>query len=151
MRTSASMVGRKEWTMRLAWIVALVLTTAGWSVAQDQTTSPEELNRKYQDSLAQLKAAQDRKNELANENERLSGRVADLEKQLDQAKRQAATFAEQTFYLRAERAAWQAFLKRYPTLLELWKSFIASDPLALPGNLPERLDPTNPLGGQSGR
>jgi hypothetical protein len=109
--------------------------------AQDQSNNPEELNRKYQDALAQLKSAQDRKNELAAENEKLKASVADLEKQLNEANRQAATFAEQTFRLRSHYAAWHAFLRRYPVLLEKWKLFIESDPLAVPSELPDMVDP----------
>jgi len=69
------------------WAVAVVATIATLassptrSFAQDQpNNNPEELNRKYQDALAQLKSAQDRKNELAAENEKLNARIADLEK-----------------------------------------------------------------------
>jgi DNA repair ATPase RecN len=114
------------------------------ALAQEQT-SPEELNRRYNDTLNQLRAAQDRKNELATENEKLTARVTDLEKQLDEARRQAATFSEQTFRLRVHYAAWLSFVRRYPLLLEKWKLFVEGDPLAAPSSLPEMLDPTSPL------
>jgi septal ring factor EnvC (AmiA/AmiB activator) len=129
------------------WAVAVVATIATLassptrSFAQDQpNNNPEELNRKYQDALAQLKSAQDRKNELAAENEKLNARIADLEKQIDESKRTAATFAEQTYRLRSHYAAWHAFLRRYPLLLEKWKLFIEADPLAVPSSFPDMLD-----------
>jgi len=133
--------------MRRLCIAVVMATTIlfpwspGLAMAQDQTNNPEELNRKYQDALAQLKSAQDRKNELAAENEKLHARIADLEKQLDESKRTAATWSEQTFRLRSHYAAWHAFLRRYPVMLERWKLFIEADPLAVPSELPEMLDP----------
>ncbi len=122
--------------MRWLWAAAVVLGAVSWSAAQDQA-SPDELNHKYQDALTQLKAAQDRKNELATENDRLNAKLAELEKQIAEANRQAAGFAERTFQLRSNYAAWQSFLKRYPHLLEKWNLFIESDPLAAPADLPD--------------
>jgi chromosome segregation ATPase len=126
------------------WVAAVVMATAGLAHAQDQT-NPEELNRKYQDALTQLKAAQDRKNELATENEKLTARVAELEKQIEQAKRESATFAEQTYHLRVHYAAWQAFLRIHPAMLERWRLFLENSPLAFPQVPMEFLDPTDPL------
>jgi predicted RNase H-like nuclease (RuvC/YqgF family) len=117
-------------------VVVAVLSLTEVATAQDATSNPEELNRKYQDALAQLKSAQDRKNELANENEKLNAKVADLEKQLEELRRQSATWSEQTWRLRAHYAAWEAFLKRSPQMLEKWKLFLESDPLAAPSELP---------------
>src|SRR4029453_6807726 len=98
-------------TMRtLAWAVTAVALTVGLAgatlaLAQD-ASNPEQLKKLYDDALAQLKAAQDRKNELATQNEQLTAKVADLQKQLDQAKtemlelkRQDAENAEKNFYL----------------------------------------------------
>jgi predicted nuclease with TOPRIM domain len=126
--------------MRLLLTIALILTLTSFSLAQDQGNL-EELNRKYQDALAQLKAAQNRKNELATENDKLTARLTDMQKQLDDAHRQSAAMAEQTFQLRSEHAAWQAFVQRYPKLAEEWRLFIESDPLSLPSNLPPLIDP----------
>src|ERR1700733_14561030 len=89
------------YTMRLLLAAALIFTLTSFSLAQDQSGGNlEELNRKYQDALAQLKAAQNRKNELANENDKLTARLADMQKQLDESHRQSAAFAQQTFQLR---------------------------------------------------
>lgn len=135
--------------MRLSWVLAVMLMfwsfMATSAAAQDQSSNPEELNRKYQDALAQLKAAQDRKNELNTENERLHVRVAELEKQLEEMKRQHATFAEQTFRLRSHYAAWESFLHRYPQLLIRWKVFLERNPLAAPSELPDWVDPRESL------
>src|SRR5579862_911342 len=130
---------------RLFLVTAMIFAVSGLAHAQDPSNNVDELNRKYQDALVQLKAAQDRKNELATENEKLTAHVADLQKQLDEANRQASTFAQQTFQLRANYAAWEAFMKRYPLLLGKWKVFIESDPLALPSEWPDMVDPLHPL------
>jgi predicted nuclease with TOPRIM domain len=125
-------------------VAAVVVATAGLTQAQDQP-NPEELNRKYQDALTQLKAAQDRKNELATENEKLTARVAELEKQIEQAKRESATFAEQTYQLRVQYAAWQSFLQIHPAMLARWRLFLESSPLAFPQVPMDFLNPTDPL------
>jgi hypothetical protein len=135
--------------MRRLWVAAAaaaagllwILIATSVSLAQDTPANPDELNKKYQDALNQLKAAQDRKNELANENEKLKARIAELEKQAEDSKRTAATYAEQTYFLRSHYAAWQGFIKRYPQLAERWKVFLESDLLAVPWRVPDPLEP----------
>ena len=126
--------------MRWLWVSltagVVLFGNFGPALAQDQP-NVDDLNHKYEDALNQLKAAQDRKNELANENEQLKARLAELEKQLEEAKRQAAGFAEQTFYLRSHYAAWQSFMKRYPHFAERWKAFLESDLLSVPSQAPD--------------
>jgi hypothetical protein len=124
-------------------IIIVAAVNVGW--AQDQTTNPDELNRKYQDALAQLNLAQERKNQLATENEKLTARVLELEKQLEQAQNQAATLASQTFSLRAHQVAWTRFIRRYPTLQERWRLFLESSVLAVPADIGDVLDPFSPL------
>jgi len=131
----------------LAWAVTAVALTAGFAFAQD-ANNPEQVKKLYQDALAQLKAAQDRKNELATQNEQLAAKVAELQKQLDAArgdmlelKRQDAESAEKTFYLRSHHAAWQTFVERYPELKARWKLFMEKDVLAAGNELPELVDP----------
>ena len=140
----------------LAWAVtAVALTVAtigtGFALAQD-ANSPEQLKKLYADALAQLKAAQDRKNELATQNEQLAAKVAELQKQLDAArgdmlelKRQDAENAEKSFYLRSHHAAWQTFVERYPELKVRWKHFLEKDVLAAGNGLPELIDPMWPM------
>lgn len=130
--------------MRAMWVGAIVVMLAGVTVAQDQPTNPDDLNRKYQDVLAQLQAAQNRKNELATENEKLTARVADLEKQLDQAQRREAAFNERTWWLRMHYAVWQTFLQERTAILEQWRAYILKEPTALPSDLPTMLDPRSP-------
>ena len=108
--------------------------------AQNQP-NPDEINRKYEDALNQLKAAQDRKNELANENEQLKARIAELEKQIQDAKRVEAEQAERTFRLRSHYAAWNNFIKRYPHLAERWRVFLDADLLAVPSQVMEPPEP----------
>ena len=112
--------------MRVVWltvVAACVLWPATGSFAQE-AASPDQVKKELQDALTQLKAAQDRKSELANENTKLVTQVADLQKQIDAFKRQAADEADRTFFLRSRYAAWQEFMKRYPDLLERWKLWL---------------------------
>jgi chromosome segregation ATPase len=137
----------------LAWAVTVFALAAGTTLALAQdANNPEQMKKLYDDALAQLKAAQDRKNELATQNEQLTAKVAELQKQLDAArgemlelKRQDAENAEKTFYLRSHHAAWQAFVGRYPELKARWKQFLDKDVLAAGNELPRLLDPEWPL------
>lgn len=135
--------------LRVCFLMLTIIALSGGSraLAQDQN-SPEELNRKYQEALAQLKSSQDRKNELATENEKLTARVAELEKKLEEARRESANIAEKTFQLRMQYASWDAFLRRHPLLFQQWKVFLTSNPLALPSSWPEMVDVTAPLGAE---
>ena len=117
----------------LVWAVAVLLAlSAGLALAQD-AANPEQLKKLYDDALAQLKAAQDRKNELATQNEQLNTKVQELQKQLDQVrgevlelKRHDAESAEKSFFLRSHYAAWQSFVENYPELKARWKRFLAA-------------------------
>ena len=86
---------------------------------------------KPDDTLAQLKAAQDRKAELATENGKLLAQVAELQKQLqiqtgqlDELKRQAAIIAERTFFLSSHYAAWTQFISANPAIKKQWELFL---------------------------
>jgi chromosome segregation ATPase len=125
---------------RVLIIVALLfsIATAGW--AQD-TNNPEELKKSLADALNQLKAAQDRKNELATENEKLKAKIADQQKEFEEARRIAAECLQKTWFLRSHYAAWESFLTRYPRLKAQWEVFLEADPLAQPTTLPSFMDP----------
>ena len=133
----------------LVW-VAMALTlvlSARLALAQDAAT-PEQLKKLYGDALGQLKAAQDRKNELAQQNEQLTAKVAELQKQLDQSrgealelKRKDAESAEKTYFLRSHYAAWQGFVDRYPELKARWKHFLETDLLSGQTDLPQWTEP----------
>ena len=139
----------------LLWVAAAVAVsavslTAGLAAAQE-AANPEQLKKLYGDALAQLKAAQDRKNDLAQQNEQLTARVQELEKQLAtlrgemvELKRGDAEAAEKTFLLRSHFAAWNDFVDRYPELKARWKRFLQTDLLNPRNDLPTWPDPWSP-------
>ena len=136
----------------LAWVTAVALAAGTTLALAQDANNPEQLKKLYDDALAQLKAAQDRKNELATQNEQLTAKVAELQKQLDQArgemlelKRQDAENAEKSFYLRSHHAAWLSFIDRYPELKSRWKQFLEKDLLAANNELPKLVDPEWPV------
>ncbi len=127
-----------QW-MRCGWTAAVCFSLLAMNVparALADGESPDDLKKMYQDTLVQLKASQDRKNELSKENEQLIARVKELEAQLDSAKRESADVADKTFVLRSRNAAFDAFLKRYPKLLECWKAWLENDAGFKAGTLP---------------
>ena len=135
----------------LVWAVAALTLSAGLAFAQE-AANPEQLKKLYDDALAQLKAAQDRKNELAQQNEQLTARTADLQKQLDalrgemlELKRRDAENAEKSFYYRSHHAAWQSFVENYPELKARWKRFLETDLLSGTIELPSLADPQFPV------
>lgn len=96
------------------------------AVAHGQTPSAEEV----QDLRNQLKAAQDRKNQLATENGKLKEQVAALDKKVaDQAEKLTAS-ESRSYYLRQHYAAWQQFLDDNPALRQAWITyfFVESGP-----------------------
>jgi septal ring factor EnvC (AmiA/AmiB activator) len=138
--------------------IALLAFCAPWGLAQE-TPKPDQLKKMYDDALAQLKDAQNRKNELSGQNEKLktantklTERVAELEKQLAaaggqvaQLKEEQAGWAEQTFWLRSHYAAWQAFIRLYPRMGVRWEYYLGN---SFPGNGHEALgiyDPAWPF------
>ena len=147
--------GRRRHKLILStWAILAGLTSASAARAEDPP-KPDQLKQMYDDALGQLKAAQERKNQLAAENEQLKAKVADLQKQLDAAQLQASTlqheadsYAEKTYNLRSHYAAWQEFLRRYPQLKNRWKVFMENDQLSPPMDLPAVIDPEWPLSAQ---
>lgn len=114
----------------MRWVLCLVLAlslSARFASAQDQPNA-DEVKRLGE----QLKAAQDRINKLADENEKLLARNAELQKQVDSAN---AVFAEKTYQLRATHAAWELFLRRHPALAGQWQAFLKSSLLDAPGTV----------------
>lgn len=116
--------------MRRVYFMVVLLMTCATSLGADDV-KPDDLRRMYNETLSQLRAAQDRKAELATENARLTARVAELEKQLkeqtaqaDDARRQAAALARSTYFLRTHYAAWVEFLQFYPLIRLEWDVFL---------------------------
>lgn len=132
--------------MRPLCLIAAVFLLAGTALAEDKP-NPDQLKRAYDDALAQLKAAQDSKNLLARENDRLAKQIEDLKKQaaardgrIEELQRQVSDNDQKTFYLRAYQAAWQNFLRAHSDVLIRWKAFMVGDVLALPQDQQPRLD-----------
>jgi septal ring factor EnvC (AmiA/AmiB activator) len=116
--------------MRLVMIVSLAVLMAATS-ARGDNVKPDDLERMFHDTLIQLKEAQNRKAELATENEKLTARVAELEKQvsaqsvqLDEIKRQESALADKTLFLRSHYAAWEQFIAANPGVREQWEIFM---------------------------
>ncbi len=134
---------------RFLWAGILLLSAAA-VLGQDEL-KPDQLKKMYDEALVQLNKAQDRKNELQTENDRLNARLADLQKQLDATKaklddanREAGEFAQKTFYLRAHYAAWRMFIERFPNLKQQWEIYL-EDGSSSPRKWPDVMDPDWPL------
>ena len=140
-RAVAAMV----WIVAVASITSVLTIPSVASAAIQDGLTQEQLRKMYDDALVQLKASQDRKAELAGENEKLQARLAELEKQLADARGQIADHAERTFFLRSHHAAWQTFLARYPSLMARWKVFLEAGLLTAPNEPPQWMDPDWPL------
>lgn len=130
------------------WAVALVTAAAIGSAlpsaarGQDNPT-PEQMKKMYGEAVAQLKAAQERKNQLAAENEKLGQQLEATRKdlaaangRLDELRRADAEQAEKTYFLRAHYTAWQQFVALSPDTDARWRAFLSNDYLATAGRDP---------------
>ena len=132
--------------MTMRWICVLVAagTIAWWvpgTFAQEGLSS-DQLRRMYDDAVAQLKTAQDRRNELAREVEKLRGRITQLEdsqKELEKVKAATYALADETFQARSEHAAFHDFLTSNPSIRLQWRAYVGND-------LPGMLSSADPLG-----
>jgi predicted nuclease with TOPRIM domain len=122
--------------MNAASVVVLSFVFTIAAHAQDQPTV-EQLRQQLQETQNQLKSSQDRKNELATENERLVARTRQLETDMELMKREHAALLERTYYLRAHLQAWDVFLNRYPQLRARWNAFMNANALYIPNPIPE--------------
>lgn len=112
--------------------VVLGFLSAGEARAQEEI-KPEQLRKMYDDAIANLKAAQDRKNQLAEENEKLKADIARLQGEVNELhirtrslEGDAARFAARTYDLRLHLAAWEQFIQRHPSLRIKWELFLQS-------------------------
>lgn len=133
----------KDTGMKRLIALALVMAFTGISVAQD-SNNPDELKKSLAAALEQLKAAQDRKNELATENEHLKTRISELERQVNEQSGEIQQLREKTWFWRAHFAAWMKFIERYPELLTRWQVFVDQGPFVAP-HLPDWTDPAAKL------
>ena len=85
-------------------LIALSLTSPNVH-AQDAT--PEQLQVQYDEALKQLQAAQDRKNELANENEQLKRQIETLTQIVHDTR-------EQTLFLQTHFNLWRLYVTAFP-------------------------------------
>jgi chromosome segregation ATPase len=132
--------------------VAALVSSPGAARGQE-SPNPEQMKKAYEAAQEQLKAAQERKNQLAAENETLKASVAELQKQLASAqarmedmKRVDAEHAEKSFFLRSHYMAWRNFVETYPEVLSRWKSFLGNEFITEPDEVPtEIVDPQWPM------
>lgn len=111
-------------------LVCLGLTAAP---AVAQPSDPAQLKSMYDDAMKQLQAAQDRRNELAAENERLRNQVAQLEKDLIQQREDI----RRSYILWSHYQAWAQFIESQPSLLQRFRDFfIEGMPTSTPSTLP---------------
>lgn len=113
-----------------AKVAVWVLVLTGIAVAQDGGSGGD-LRRAYDDVVNQLKSAQDRKNELANENEKLLRRLAELERRAKglearntELERAATDYAASTYHYRSTQAAWKQFLDARPDVRQQWDRYL---------------------------
>lgn len=119
-------------TGRLLWgVLALACTFAAPPLYAQNSDS--ELRRAYDDTLAKLSSAQDRKNELAIENEKLRAELDTLKSQLVAERQKAATIQsqldvllERSYASRATQAAFSTFLRNNPQARKLWELHFAA-------------------------
>ena len=86
--------------------VWIVLGLAGNPVLAQEAT-PEQLQVQYDEALKQLQAAQDRKNELANENEQLKRQIESLTQIVNDTR-------EQTLFLQTHFNLWRLYVTAFP-------------------------------------
>ncbi len=110
------------------------------STAMGQQTQ-EQLQQAYDEALVQLKAAQDRKNELALENQKLQKRIAELEQQYQTTQERLETLENRAYFLREHYAAWHDFVQLNPPIGLMWTNFFNS--IVTPANLTDILGDGN--------
>ena len=98
--------------------VAVLAVAVRVAPAQAEPTM-DQLKASYEETVRQLQQSQNRKNQLANENEELKARVVQLEEKLGAINAQAM----QAEFLRGQYVAWQTFVERYPLLLKRFRIF----------------------------
>jgi hypothetical protein len=131
-------------------MLALVMALASTAFAQRDEQKAEDWKKMYQDASAQLRAAQNRKAELASENARLTAKIALLEKrnaELDQFRQQADNYSRQSSFLHAFYEDWESFIRRSPWISDQWTTYFGERaPVLSDGPQPVLWDPAWPLG-----
>lgn len=125
--------------------VSLLLAACSPVFADGGEVNADQLKRMYDDAVQQLRAAQDRRNELAKENEKLTSQNRELQKQVVDARADAQALTDRTFKMRAEYAAFVDFLKRYPAIDARWRVFLRRDLLSGMDGVLDQLNSDWPL------
>lgn len=119
----------RTWAVTLLAAALGAAAPAGVCLGQEKP-NPEQMKKMYDEAVGQLKAAQERKNQLAAENEKLAQQLEAARKELaaaaarlEEIKQTDADLAERTFFLRAHYAAWQRFVRLSPEVLASWRTF----------------------------
>ncbi len=101
----------------------------------DEQPNYDQLKKLYDDALKSLENAQNSKNQLSQENEKLKANVADLGKQLadvrsqlDKLREEQAQWAEKTYFYRSYYSAWKSFIGRYPKIQAHWELYLEGKP-----------------------
>jgi TolA-binding protein len=103
-----------------------------------QGPSAEQLQKQLDDANSQLKSAQDRKNELAQENQKLQKQLEDLRARSEQTRQRLETIENRAYYMREHYAAWQLFVEANPALRAMWVAHFNGEGRA-PGRAAELL------------
>lgn len=116
-----TMSRQRPFPMQFRRITLAIAATLAFAIPADARADPtlDQLKASYEETVRQLQQSQDRKNQLANENEQLKARVAELQGKLDAIDAQA----RQAEFLRGQYVAWQTFIERYPQLLKRFRIF----------------------------
>jgi septal ring factor EnvC (AmiA/AmiB activator) len=118
---------------KMRWVtyglVLCVLCFGGMARAQE--VKPEDQTKKLEELEKVLKDAQDRRADLARENQKLTAQIAELKKETDaqaaqikDLQHQAADFADRTLFLGSHYEAWKQFIAANPEIRTQWELFI---------------------------
>ena len=121
--------------MRRVCCVILLLFVAS-AARGDDALKPEQLQKMYDDTLAQLKDAQDRKAALARENADLEAKLKAAAARAQSLQVQLDLLNDQTNVLRSRGAAWNEFVLSRPLIREQWLWYV--DDVAFFGRPPWR-------------
>lgn len=121
------------------WVAALLMLLTPVAALAEGEISQEQLQRMYDNVVAQLRAAQERRNELATEKEKLLAKVSELQKRLAESRGDAASLAASTFQLRAEYGAFQDFLRHNPAISLRWQWHMKKDILSAAETIVDQL------------
>src|SRR3954453_5674667 len=114
------------------WAAAVFVLAAGLALPAVPARAQDagQWKKSYEGGIEKLKAAQERKNQLATENEKLVQQLDAAKKELAAAKarveelsRTDADHAEKTFFLRSHYMAWQQFVGHDLDLQARWRRF----------------------------